>query len=624
MFEAFKVGVQISLMSNAASVLGSIASQLGTVNSHVGRTNGQFSQLEQTLSRIKTQALIGGAMAGAGLYGLSLLKGPLDEAKKFQTETAKFASLGFGDKITDQAVKFATGMKTVGTSATENLALVSDAMAVFKDLHHAEFAAPIMAKMKFANEAIFGKEGGGANERKFMDMLKVIEFRGGLSSQGEFSTQANFVQQVISGSRNRVDAGQLLSALKTGGVALSQRSNESFYLGSEPLIQEFGGQRYGTGAMSIYQNLVQARGTITAQQELFRLGLLDKSMVQFNQMGQLKKAMPGAFIGSGILEKEGELALLNKVLLPAFAAKGITGDEAIIREMGMILGNRTGSGLMSRIYQQRSTIAMQSEANKNALGINGLATTAEKTLAGQEIALHAKWRDVMKELGTAVLPLAIKAAQGLITVLNGVVKFAREFPTLTKGMVYLFGIISAAVAVGGVVMVAGAAFKALGLALSFSSVGGALGIAKIGMGLKFLGVGLAFLAGSLIGDGIKKLIDKGLSSSGKPETLGGWLHDLTHGEKVTVGPQVKGPQIKVATSSAASLDASTKALQDWRKNNFVAPKSQQPVQVSTQVNMDGRKVAEITSKHQARDAGRPPAGTNNFDGSMNLAPVAQR
>ena len=99
-------------------------------------------------------------------------------------------------------------MKTYGTSAVENLTLVSDAMAVLKNLDRAKMAAPILAKMKFANEAVFG-EGGRSNESKFMDMLKVIEFRGGISSEAEFETQANFVQKVIAGSRGRVDAAAI-------------------------------------------------------------------------------------------------------------------------------------------------------------------------------------------------------------------------------------------------------------------------------------------------------------------------------------------------------------------------------------------------------------------------------
>lgn len=456
-FEAYSVAVRLKLIDGVSGGLMALAGQFSALNRQAQSTHGHLSDIEKQLSRLKTMGFVGGAMAGAGAFGLSLFKAPIEEAKQFQTEVARFASLGFGDRVNSEAVKFATGMKTFGTSARENMTLVSDAMAVFKDLHHAELAAPIMARMKFANQAVFG-EGGKANESKFMDMLKVIEFRRGLSSPAEFETQANFVQKVIAGSRNRVDATQLLAALKTGGVALSGRSNEAFYLGSEPLIQEFGGSRYGTAAMSIYQNLVQARGTITAQQELYRLGLLDPSKVQFNQLGMLKKAMPGAFKGSSILENEGELALLEKVLLPAFAAKGINSEEDVIRELGMILGNRTGSGLMSRIFQQRETLKKQVGANSSAQDIGQLDAAARNTLAGKEIELHAKWRDVLKELGTTVLPIAIKAVEGLTSVVKGIVGFAREFPTLTKWLTIGFGVLSGIVAAGGVMMMATAGF----------------------------------------------------------------------------------------------------------------------------------------------------------------------
>ena len=363
-------------------------------------------------------------------------------------------------------------MQTIGTSARDNMSIVGDAMAVFKDLNEAKMVSPLMAKMKFANEVIFGADGGD-RDKKLMDMMKVVEFRGGLSSSEEFARQANFAQQAIAGSRNRVDPSAMLQALKTGGVALSRRSNEAFYLGAEPLLQEFGGSRYGTAAMSIYQNLVQSRGTITAQQELYRLGLLNKDMVQFNKLGMLKKALPGAFSGSNVLEKEGELALLEKVLLPAFQAKGITGDEAILRELGMILGNRTASSLMSRIYQQREKLHMQTDANYHAENLDQASNRAAGTMQGKEVDLHKKWATLMNELGTAILPVAIKAVEGLTTVIKGAIAFAREFPTVTKGIVLALGVLSGMVAAGGVVLLASASFRALGLALAFAPAGGA-------------------------------------------------------------------------------------------------------------------------------------------------------
>ncbi len=599
-FEAYSVAVRLKLIDGVSGGLMALAGQFSALNRQAQSTHGHLSDIEKQLSRLKTMGFVGGAMAGAGAFGLSLFKAPIEEAKQFQTEVARFASLGFGDRVNSEAVKFATGMKTFGTSARENMTLVSDAMAVFKDLHHAELAAPIMARMKFANQAVFG-EGGKANESKFMDMLKVIEFRRGLSSPAEFETQANFVQKVIAGSRNRVDATQLLAALKTGGVALSGRSNEAFYLGSEPLIQEFGGSRYGTAAMSIYQNLVQARGTITAQQELYRLGLLDPSKVQFNQLGMLKKAMPGAFKGSSILENEGELALLEKVLLPAFAAKGINSEEDVIRELGMILGNRTGSGLMSRIFQQRETLKKQVGANSSAQDIGQLDAAARNTLAGKEIELHAKWRDVLKELGTTVLPIAIKAVEGLTSVVKGIVGFAREFPTLTKWLTIGFGVLSGIVAAGGVMMMATAGFKALGLAMVVSKgvgIGSMLIQTAGGFGQVALALGAVW--------GAIQVIKLGAAAYE--------LYKASHHEGVVLSAE---SQRRIA---AGELNHPAPTVCTG-PSDFMADRQARTANNSLVLNMDGRKVGEIVSGHQARAASRPQTGATSFDARLALGPA---
>jgi hypothetical protein len=597
MFDAYRVAVKLSLVNGVSSGLAALALEFKALNQHVITTQHSVTMLEKRMKEIKTMGMVGGAMAMAGGFGLSLFSGPLEEAKKFQTEVAKFSSLGFGDNINRQAVSFANGMKTFGTSARDNMAIVGDAMAVFKDLNDAKMAAPWMAKMKFANEAIYAS-GGGDRDKKLMDMMKVAEFRGGTKSPEEFARQVNFAQQAVSGSRNRVDPSAMLQALKTGGVGLSQRSNEAFYLGAEPLIQEFGGKRYGTAAMSIYQNLVQSRGTITAQQELFRLGLLDPSKVQFNQLGMLKKALPGSFKGSGTLEKDGELALLEKVLLPAFAAKGITGDEDVIRELGMILGNRTGSSLMSRIYQQRVKLHMQTDANYHAENVDQAAARAAKTLAGKELDLHAKYRDVLKELGNTILPTAIKAVEGLTSVLKGVINFSREFPTLTKGLVIAFGILSGMVATGGAVLMATAAFRALGIAMAFNSVGGSVGIIRT--------------ASSLV-------------------TLSGGIYAIVGAVAAYAGYKAGGAGVEWWNKTLAPKGYN--GLADWwvdkggnnkHTSAFIAAQKKMNGGGNGDIYMDGKKVGEIVSGHQAKSAHKPFNGQSAFDMSMSPLPAGMR
>ncbi|MDE2354605.1 MAG: hypothetical protein KGL17_06240, partial [Betaproteobacteria bacterium] len=602
-----------------------------------------------------------------GAAGMSLIEKAIDEAKQFELEATRFASLGFGAKVNAEAQQFALGMKTFGTSARTNMTLVSDAMAVFKDLGHAEIAAPIMAQMKFANEALF-PAGAGAMDSKFMDMLKVIEFRRGLSSSAEFETQANYVQKVIAGSRNRVDATQLLTALKTGGVALSGRSNKAFYLGSEPLIQEFGGSRYGTGAMSIYQNLVQSRGTITAQQELFRLGLLDRKKVEFNDLGKLKKALPGAFLGSQVLEKEGELALLEKVLLPAFAKKGITGEEGVIRELGMILGNRTGSSLMSRIYQQRATLHMQADANRSAMDIKQADSAARGILQGKENDAEAKWRDVLRELGMTVLPIAIRGVQALTGILKGVSSFAQTFPTLTKGLVIGFAAVSGALLIGGAALLAAAGLIGLRLAIGMLSPPVLMASRLIGVvlsgGLRIAGQAVLFLGRALllnpigltitaiataayllwrnwdvVGPKLAAIWDAIKSAVGG---LADWMaskwawfksllpagafpsdpHQGRPGEHVTLPTSVLPTSLLPVPAPGQGGTGRGGAAAGG--SPFVATGRHQTVQVTSMLHMDGRKVAEAVSFHQVAAAGAPLSGITDFDGSMFLAPVGLR
>lgn len=594
MFDAYAVSIKLRLIDGVSAGLLGITRQTQALNKHIGSTTAGLATLERKMLDIRSLGMAGGFAAVAGGIGLLMFKGPLEEAKKFQIEAAKFASLGFGSAVNGEAVQFAKGMNTIGTSARDNMSLMGDAMAVFKDLGEAKMVAPLMAKMKYANQVTFGA-GGGERDQKLMDMMKVIEFRGGTSSPEEFARQANFAQQAITGSRNRVDPTALLLAMKTGGVALSRRSNEAFYLGAEPLLQEFGGSRYGTAAMSIYQNLVQARGTITAQQELYRLGLLDKSKVSFNSLGMLKKALPGAFTGSGVLENEGELALLEKVLLPAFAKKGVTGEENILRELGMILGNRTGSSLMSRIYQQRAKLHMQTEANYHAENLDQSVATAGGTLKGKEVQLHARWATLMNELGIAILPMAIWAIEGLTSVIKTMTVFARNNQTAVKFLVGGLVALSAALAIGGVILATTAAFKGLGLAVALFQPAALAGAAT---SLAAFAVSLGSVA-AVAGAGYLGW------------QAGGWLNDkLNGGISLALG--------RDATLGTAIFDM----LHPSEGGKFVSPSgSKKTIQVNTQVNLDGRSVGNMVSTHLTKGMTGPQRSASFFDTVMAAPPV---
>jgi hypothetical protein len=590
--EAYSVAVRLRLVNE-------VSSGLTAISGHFHKAGLDAKEFQAELHKIKMMGMVGFGMTAAGAFGLAMLKGPLDEAKKYQIELAKFESLGFGSVINKQADIFASGLKTIGTSARDNMTIVGDAMAVFKDLNEAKMVSPLMAKMKFANEVIFGA-GGGDRDKKLMDMMKVAEFRGGTRSPEEFAKQVNFAQQAIAGSRNRVDSSAMLQALKTGGVGISRRTNESFYLGAEPLIQEFGGMRYGTGVMSLYQNLVQAKGSITSQQELYRLGLLDKKMVQFNSLGMLKKALPGAFLGSRIQEEEGELALLTKVLLPAFAKNGITSDEDVIREIGRIAGNRTGSNLLARTYQQRVKLQQQTDANYHAENLDQSSSRASGMLAGKEADLTAKWATAMKDLGVTILPAAITALEGLTALMKGVAYVAETFPHITQGLTVSFAALSLALLGGGVSLGVTAGLRGLTLALPGVST------ALSGVIASFIGpVGLVIAIAAVtyaIGTLAAKMLE----------------FDKIHKDEINA----KGQHVTTTNSMTAwlldhALGLDTKMR--WLPETVSGPMGgRQPVQVHTQINLDGHKIATVVTKHQARGMSQPQGGVTFADSMMSM------
>jgi hypothetical protein len=442
---------------------------MALISKSLARSGQDVDALNAKLASIGKQGAIGAAMFAGGLGLASMLKGPLDEAKKFQNETERFRSLGLGDKVTADAVKFASGMNTYGTSIRENLGLLRDAQTVFGDFHEAQMVTPLLAKMKFANAALYGDKGGAMKDKAFMDMLKVIELRGGLASEQAFYKQANMVQQVQTATGGRVGANEFLNFIKTGGVAAKGIKDENFYYGMEPLIQEMGGQRVGTGLMSAYQNLVQGRTTQRAANELMRIGMLDPKMVDYDKIGNIKQVKPGAVKGGDLMIAD-PMKWMQTVMLPAFASKGITGRQDVLNEIGAIFTNRTASQLYSTMYTQQIAMAKNYKLNSGAAGIDELEKNAKNTLTGKEIELGKKWLDLQLKLGDVILPLAIRAVDGLNNAIKNLTVWIDANPGKVRALTYAFMGLSAFLITGGLinmVIAAGRGFWLLAKALFF-------------------------------------------------------------------------------------------------------------------------------------------------------------
>jgi hypothetical protein len=151
-----------------------------------------------------------------------------------------------------------------------------DSLTVFADLHHAEMVLPTLAKIKFANAAMYGEEAGAEKGQTFMNMLKVIELRGGLASKEKFEHEANLVQKVLTATGGRVGPNEWLNLSKRAVWRQSHSKMKPFSTKWNHSFRKWGGHRVGTGLMSAYSNLYQGKTTVRAAQEMGRLDLLDR------------------------------------------------------------------------------------------------------------------------------------------------------------------------------------------------------------------------------------------------------------------------------------------------------------------------------------------------------------
>ncbi|WP_225775897.1 phage tail tape measure protein [Pseudomonas sp. Marseille-Q5115] len=423
-----------------------------------------------------------GATGAAYAYGIfNAAKAPLDEGKHYETEMNRTAALGLGEKSTQEAIKFAKDMKTFGTSQLTNLELMRDGLTIFADAHHAEMVAPTLSKMKFANEALFGSEAGEENTKKFMDMLKVVELRGGLKDEKAFHDQADMIQRIITATGGRVQGSEWLNVIKTGGVAAKGMGNEAFYYNLEPLVQEMGGHRVGTAMMSAYSNLYQGRTTKRAAGNLANLGLVDESRVKHDKVGQVSFLDVGALKGSEIFRRD-QFEWMEKVLLPQLAKKGITSDDKIIDAIGSIFSNRTGSNLFAQMYLQRAQIHKNAALNAGADGIDSLNSKAMGTASGKELEMQAKLHDAYLEMSVVLMPLYSAALVKITEVIKGVVQWVQNNRQTAEWIAKIV------IAVGLLAGVFG------GLALVMASLIGPFAVLQYGLALFGVAIGPVGLA----------------------------------------------------------------------------------------------------------------------------------
>ncbi len=338
------------------------------------RLNELRNQYRQSQSSNMNTAMTGYASLNTGENIITSMIPMISEAKAYQTQIAKLRAQGATNAEVNHADHFAKTMNIKGSSQLQNLTLLTEANTMFRDMHHAEEVAPLLAKMKFGVEAIMVKAGRGEGhgevaEKMFMDALRVLELRGELKTPQMFAAALNKMNKSYVSSLGMVTPSELLDAIKTGGTAAKMLDDQSFYYGLNHMIQESGGNRVGTSLMSGFQNLAMGRTTQQAAEDLVGMGLMKPESVKYGTTGHVKKVKVG-----GLKDIDTYLhnpfKFLNETLIPKINPKGTLSDDEVVFKIASLFSSRKGGDFFVQMFKERANIQKHTDAAPKAFDID--------------------------------------------------------------------------------------------------------------------------------------------------------------------------------------------------------------------------------------------------------------
>jgi hypothetical protein len=428
--------------------------KLAQINEQTRRLHAAQAEMGKARGKMGSGAIT----AGMGVAGFAAVNHLMQPAQEYQTDIHRIRALGMGEDTVKAADRWARSSKMAGVSMKDNIEIYRDGLTIFADRHHAEMAAPVMQKMKFANAALYGQEKGDERSRQLYDMLKVVELRRATHNAAEFKAEADKIQRVMSSTGGRVGAEDYRQLIARGGVAAKRMNTDVFYNLMEPLVQEMGGNQVGFGIMSAYQNLYNGKTTTSAARRMQELGLLNADKVEYDKIGQLKRIKTGGIVNAEQYAQN-PFEWIDKTFIPALAKKGITKTDDIVKELSSIVTNRQGANLLSTYVMQRGIINRSADRNRHAQGVDDLYSNAQASVAGQKLKLGANWDNLKQTLTSPLLQPLAELLEKINAITTSISAWAQAHPTLVRWL----GL--AAVSVMAILTVIGALTMAFGAIL---------------------------------------------------------------------------------------------------------------------------------------------------------------
>lgn len=314
MFEAFKIGVRLSLVNEVSHGLLAMAREF----QHTGHV---VDSLRQRIEQMSTSAKLafGGAIAiSAGIGLAAMFKGPIEEANKYRKLQGDILSNGASMSQLNAINAWAGNDKELpNMSINEKMDVARESFALTRDagrvnVEHTLKLAPILAKL----ESIAKNSGKEMSEGDKASFTKILEIGGAFNNGADTTKMADMYYKLMASGNGTLKPGTLLSILKADPADFAKMSPAALAR-SEPLMQEMS-SGFGVGLATMTGRLIAHVGFMGANggknfQKLKNWGvfgkddkLIDSGLYMSDYDMWIRKHMPQFFAAAGAKDDAGK------------------------------------------------------------------------------------------------------------------------------------------------------------------------------------------------------------------------------------------------------------------------------------------------------------------------------
>ena len=614
MFEAYKIGIRLSLINNVTSGLSVIAGNFKAVHKDA-------TDLQNKLKEIKLLGAAGIAIGGAGFMGLGIVAKMIKPAEEYAHQMNILNMAGLKQKEIADVVgdSWKNTGKILTTTVTSNMRDLLDLRNVLGDLGEARTALPVFTKIQAVMSASNEGKVSAQSQNFAYSMAKALDIVGAVRDPHDFMHQAEMMSKVIIATQGRVTPEAYKSVFQYARQAKIGMNDEFKYEILPTLIQEnapsqgSGGGSRGVGPMlsAMYRWTNQGLVNKNTIPELRSLGLYKGNALGTTTSGTTLKSP----LTQHRLAAENPFEWVNNVVVPAIYKKygNISDKDMVFKLASLTTGNQLAGNMLTEFFYKNKNFLRDQRIVRGTMNSDdAFSASMSNDPVTARRALSAQWENVKVAMTMSLVPTLVPFLINVASGFNKLSGFMREHQTVMKYLTHGFVLLCGSMAIIGTVTALTAGFKTAGVAMKLLEGVGVTGLSTA--------LGKAGLLGVLI-----SLIPVAYELS-KTFDVGAKAFESSHSyelNKATGQMEAKtGSILTYIFDKYNGLDTKMK----WQPGSFygsgfdaIGPRNSKKESQHITMNMDGRVVGQIVTDHQTASASRN-VGQSNVD-VRNIVPI---